>query len=320
MQPVAGPERIMRVPVVPVKSLPAVQTGSPVSGLSFDQGAILKETVADIRSRLGSRIADLTVERVVIGIFFTGVKLSNGSGGLCFTPIKEIPEAVCCPSSLRASPWTGKFRGRPVEDFIETLFDKSPIKRTIGIAVLNALSASCWEQAPPELYSIERGSDALETIEIPDDANVVVIGALVPILLRLRKRGKPFSIIEMDPRTLKADEMPFWVPVERTAEVVPKADLLVITGTSLLFHSLEPILSAAKKGAEIIVVGPTASMLPGAFFRRGVTVLGGDLVTRPDDLLDILSEGGSGYHFFGKSADRIIIRNTGPENRMKRGC
>lgn len=318
MQPVAGPERIVRVPVVPVTLPPDVQPGAGVSGLSFDEGAILKETVAEIRSRLGSRFADITVERVVIGIFFTGVKLSNGSGGLSFTPIKEIPEAVCCPSSLRASPWTGKFHGRPVEDFIETLFDQSPIKRTIGIAVVNALSTHCWEQAPPVDYSIERGSDALETIEIPDDANIVVIGALVPILLRLKNRGKPFSIIEMDPRTLKADEMPFWVPVERTAEVVSKADLLVITGTSLLFHSLEAILACVMKGAQVIVVGPTASMLPGAFFRRGVTVLGGDLVTRPDDLLDILSEGGSGYHFFGKSADRIIIRNEDPKNRSKR--
>jgi uncharacterized protein (DUF4213/DUF364 family) len=294
-----------------VNSRPAGQSW-PLTPEVSEPGTILKETIAEIRSRLGSQFADITVERVVIGIFFTGIKLSNGSGGLCFTPIKEIPEAVCCPSSLRALPWSGKFRGRPVEDFLNALFDKSPMKRAVGIAVVNALSASCWEQDPPKDYSIERGSDPLETIEIPDDANVVVIGALVPILMRLKKRGTPFSIIEMDPRTLKADEIPFWVPVERTADVVPNADLLVVTGTSLLFHSLEPILACAKPGAKIIVIGPTASMLPDAFFRRSVTIMGGDLVTHPDDLLDILSEGGSGYHFFGKSADRISIRNENP--------
>lgn len=309
----------MRVPVMSVNSHAAGKISPLVPGAP-EQGAILKETVAELRSQLWSQFADLTVERVVIGIFFTGVKLSNGSGGLCFTPIKEIPQAVCCPSSLRALPWSGKFRGRPVTDFLDALFDASPVKRAIGIAIVNALSASCWEQDPPKDYTIEHGSDALETIEIPDDANVAVIGALVPILLRLKKRGKPFSVIEMDPRTLKADEMPFWVPVERTAEVVPKADLLVITGTSLLFHSLEPILAWAKPGAEIVIVGPTASMLPGAFFRRGVTVLGGDFVSRPDDLLDILSEGGSGYHFFGKSADWIIIRNESLGYHKKTGC
>ncbi|MGB7788617.1 Rossmann-like domain-containing protein [Methanoregula sp.] len=292
-----------------VKYPAAGQNRLLVPGESPEQGAILKETVAELRSRLSDQFAELTVERVAIGIFFTGVKLSNGSGGICFTPIKEIPQAVCCPSSLRALPCSGKFRERSVADFLDSLFDESPVKRAVGIAIVNAMSASCWERNPPKNYTIERGSDALETIEIPDDAHVVVIGALVPILARLKKREKPFSVIEMDPRTLKDDEMPFWVPVERTAEVVPMADLLVITGTSLLFHSLEPILACANQGAQIIVVGPTASMLPDAFFRRGVSVLGGDLVSRPDELLDILSEGGSGYHFFGKSAERIIIRN-----------
>lgn len=288
------------------------------TAISAEPGAILKETVDELRSRFGPRFGGITVERAVVGIFFTGVKMSNGSGGLCFTPIKEIPQAVCCPSSLRALPWSGKFRGRPVTTFLDALFDPSPVKRAVGIAIVNALSASCWEQEPPAGYRIEHGTDPLETVEIMDDAHVVVIGALVPILMRLKKRGKPYSIIEMDPRTLKPDEMPYWVPVDQTAEVVPKADLLVITGTSLLFHSLEPILAYAKKGAYIIVVGPTASMLPDAFFRRGVAVLGGDLVTRPDDLLDILSEGGSGYHFFGKSADRISIRNTGPETGQRK--
>lgn len=48
-------------------------------------------------------------------------------------------------------------------------------------------------------------------------------------------------------------------------------------------------------------------MLPDAFFRRGVTILGGDSVTRPDELLDTIAEGGSGYHFFGKSAEKTTV-------------
>lgn len=56
------------------------------------------------------------------------------------------------------------------------------------------------------------------------------------------------------------------------------------------------------------LTGPTAGMLPDAFFKRGVTVMGGILVTKPDELLDVIAEGGSGYHFFEKSAERIVIR------------
>jgi uncharacterized protein len=44
-------------------------------------------------------------------------------------------------------------------------------------------------------------------------------------------------------------------------------------------------------------VGPTASMLPDAFFRRGVGTIGGVAVTGPDQLLGVLAEAGSGYLF-----------------------
>ena len=64
-----------------------------------------------------------------------------------------------------------------------------------------------------------------------------------------------------------------------------------------------------KERVDIFVTCSTAGMIPDAFFKRGVTVMGGILVTKPDELLDVISEGGSGYHFFGKSAERIVIYN-----------
>ena len=74
---------------------------------------ILRETLAAIPEILGTELNSITVERAVIGLFFTGVKLSNGIAGACATPIKTIPEAVCCPSSAMAMPFPGKLRGRP---------------------------------------------------------------------------------------------------------------------------------------------------------------------------------------------------------------
>jgi len=63
---------------------------------------ILHETLGTIREILGSDLDGITVERAVVGLFFTGVELSNGIAGACATPIKTIPEAVCCPSSAAA--------------------------------------------------------------------------------------------------------------------------------------------------------------------------------------------------------------------------
>jgi uncharacterized protein len=92
------------------------------------------------------------------------------------------------------------------------------------------------------------------------------------------------------------------------SERIPQEDVPIITGTTLINDSVEGILEMRKPGASVIVVGPTASMLPGPFFRRGVSVLGGVMVNEADRVLDVIAEGGSGYHFFGKGAEKIVIR------------
>ena len=43
--------------------------------------SILEETARLVNARLGAEYKILTVERVMLGLFFTGVKLSNGAGG-----------------------------------------------------------------------------------------------------------------------------------------------------------------------------------------------------------------------------------------------
>ena len=269
--------------------------------------SLLLETAAQLRKLLGPQMDQLTVERTVIGIFFSGIKLSNGEGGICFTPVKEIPEAVCCPSSARAMPDSGKLEGQSVEYYIKRMRNGGPLQKALGIAVLNALSSTYWKMHPPTTYRLIKAADPVENRPIDDDARVVVIGALVPYIRMLKSRGKPFSILEKDARTLKPDEMDFFVPQERAAECITEADLLIITGTTLINDTLESILAMMKISAKAIVVGPTASMLPDSFFDRGVTSIGGITTTNADLLLATLAEAGSGYHFYGKSAERLVI-------------
>jgi len=269
--------------------------------------AMLRETTDRLRGLLGAEMEAITVERVVLGLFFTGVKLSNGHGGICFTPVKSIPEAVCCPSSAKAMPDSGRMKGEKVTSFLDAMPAGNPLRKTIGIAMLNALSSAYWATQPKVGYEIRTGVDVLENIDLSEGPNVAVVGALIPFVKVLKKRRRPFSILELDPRTLKQDEMPYYVPPEKATEKLPLADLLVITGTTLINDTLAGLLQLRKPGARVIVVGPTASMLPDAFFERGVSVLGGITVTDPDRVLDVISEGGSGYHFFGKGAERTAI-------------
>lgn len=157
---------------------------------------------------------------------------------------------------------------------------------------------------------MDLGVDAFDEVVIPENGKSVVVGALVPILKRLIAADADFHVLEMDRRTLKGKELDHYARPEDAHLYVPDADLLVITGVTVLNDTLPDLLALAKPNAQIIVTGPTASMLPDAFFAHGVTVMGGVLVTKPDECLDIISEGGSGYHFFGKSAERLVIRHA----------
>ena len=60
-------------------------------------GQILNDTLSQIYENLGDEIKNLNVQRVVVGLFFTGVKLSSGVCGVSYTPLKSFPRAVCCP-------------------------------------------------------------------------------------------------------------------------------------------------------------------------------------------------------------------------------
>ncbi len=269
---------------------------------------ILRETVEQITDAFGSDLEMIRIERAVFGLFFSGVKLSTGHGGVCYTPVKEMPEAVCCPSSARAMPLSGRLKGRTAAEYLEYIFDKNILKRTLGIAALNALSSLYWQLKPPTDYTIEYGYNAFDDVDPAKYGCSVVVGALVPMLKKLIAADADFTVMEMDSRTLKGRELDHYLPPTEADKCVPKADLMVITGVTVLNDTLPGLLEMRKPGAEIIVTGPTVSMLPDAFFRRGVTTLGGIAVTDADELLDLLCEGGSGYHFFGKSAQQTIVR------------
>ncbi len=213
----------------------------------------LTETVTAVTDILGAELDDIAVERAVIGLFFTGVKLSTGHAGACATPIKADPRVVCCPSSAAmAMPFPGKMRGKPARDAIKEAFSDHGIRRGVGIAAVNALAELCWERRPNPLVELRRGVDAdFDANSFYPNDQTVVVGAFVPFLKELKRRGRPFLVLEKDPDTLKAEEMPFYRPAEMARAVVPQADVLLMTGTTLLNDTLEDLLSWARPEAQV---------------------------------------------------------------------
>ena len=270
---------------------------------------ILKDTVALLRLNLPDSFSEITLEQVVVGVFFTGVKLSNGYGGICFTPVGLIPEAACCFTSASAMPFCGKLQGVSLDDILSYISSPAPLVRAVIISIVNALSAWFIDISPPETYHIEYEKDAFALVdEISPSLPVVVIGALWPVIHRLKERGAAYRIFELNRDAIKEDELPFFVPIHEQDAVLASAGCVVMTGATLVTSTLEDLLSRIPSGIPVIIGGPTVSMIPDMLFKRGVTAIGGDLVTDPDQLLDTIMQGGSGYHFFGTSARKILIR------------
>ena len=92
--------------------------------------------------------------------------------------------------------------------------------------------------------------------------------------------------------------MKHFMPAGRSAETIAGADVLIVTVVTRVNHSLEEILKIARPGAEVTVVGRTATLLPYELFERGVRVVGGVWVKKPDGYgkavlqIDLLSSTG----------------------------
>ncbi len=268
---------------------------------------ILHDTLDTIGEILGPELDRIAVERAVVGVFFTGVKLDNSIAGACATPIETVRETVCCASAVAGGRSPGNLRGCSALALAREALGPNGLGRGLGIAALNALADTCWRRRPHPEAELRIGVDAFDAAEIRSAKKVVVVGAFVPFLRALKQRRQPFIVLEQNPATLKADEMPFFRPAEEAGTVIPEADIVLITGSSLVNDTLEDLLALAKPGARVTVVGPTVGLLPDAFLRRGADVLGTVRIIAPDAFLDVLAEGGGAPDFLGRSAQKVVL-------------
>lgn len=272
---------------------------------------LLQETVDLLQKELGESLLQMKVEGLVVGVFFTGVKLSGKFFGMARTPIEELPEAVCCPGSAGRMPHAGRLRQEKVSDLMQWASDSNALKAAVGVATLNALS-HCLQgkKGFPGCKFIE-GQDAFDLLNFTKAKRVALVGAFGPYVRRLEHMGLDFAVVEKNPQTLRGDATKYFCPSEEAPKILAQADVVILTGSAIVNHTINGLLSTVKRGCQVAVVGPTASMVPDPFFRRGVSLMGGMRITDPDNTLRILAEGGSGYHIDGKYGEKVAFLPLG---------
>jgi len=267
---------------------------------------IIEKTISLIRERYGKHLDEISVERLVIGVFFTGVKLSNGCGGISYTPTSDIHRqhepVPTFPRKRRPG-----FIGASVNEVLERE-DNGPILNTVRIVLLNALSESLITQGQ---YMIIDDRDALDIIDIGKVKKVAMVGAIGPFLNRLKKRPDiEIHVIERKKENLGADEKVFFAAPEEAPDIIPSCDTVLITGATIANGTIDGLLSMVRPDTTVIVAGPTASLLPDALFKTGVDIVGGVWITKPDKVLDMLGEGMTAIDLFAECIRKVNVVNT----------
>ncbi len=269
--------------------------------------SVIVETTDLIKEKSSTPLEKIRIDDLVIGIFFTGVKLSTGHAGVAFTPIGEIPEAVCCPTSAARMPQAGSFEGSSVSEIIQYPLDPNVLKSAIGVATLNALSAVIFDSEDGKEYQTVKDTDGFDLLNIQPHETVSLIGAFGPYIKRLKTMGNPFFIIEKNSQTLRLDEMKHFKPESEMRDALEKSSVVIVTGTAIVNHTIDHILSLLRNGIRAGIIGPTASMIPDAFFRKGVKIMAGVQISNPNLMIKILKQGGSAYHLLRECSKKIVL-------------
>jgi uncharacterized protein (DUF4213/DUF364 family) len=247
----------------------------------------------------------LTLEVVRIGVFYTAAQVSSGHVGVAFTP-RDLSDTVCCPKTAASAPPSGRMAGRDVWEIANYAASPVPLRRAVGVATLNALSALTVARHGTPGGELRPGLDALEAAEVAPDDRVTMVGTFIPFIKALKGRVASLQIVDKHPEALKLEERPLWVEPGRVADALDRATIAIISGSALVEGGIDELLARSSECRKVILAGPTASPWPPTFFQYGVDILGGIRVRDAAHLLAIVSEGGSGY-MFDEAAEKVCI-------------
>jgi len=202
---------------------------------------------------LGLRIDDYSV-----GVRYAVVKLSSGTCGVAYYPHDVVSS-------------TPRVSRKDAFSFAELALSDHLGERSLGIAAINALS---WEAVPK---SSVRYGDPLDSID-PKNKIVAMVGYFKPLTPRFSS-ARELLIIERK-------EMEGTYPPSKAKEAIGAASIVIITGSALVYGGMEDYLEWGKGAEDVIVIGPTSSMIPEPFFKRGADIVAGVEVTNCKRLLE----------------------------------
>jgi len=178
------------------------------------------------------------------------------------------------PSHDRGVRDVGNLTQKTALELAEYAKSESLLEASIGMATINSLididESKCIEKNAFEII-LEKGQGK----------NVAIVGHF-PWIPKLREKVKNFWVLEQ--RLREGD-----LPAKEADRILPQCDVVGITGTSFINHTVEGLLNLCKN-AYVVLVGPT-SPLSSVLFEYGIDAICGSKIIDPDQLIRSISEG-----------------------------
>jgi hypothetical protein len=152
-----------------------------------------------------------------------------------------------------------------------------PSQAALGLATLNALL--------PPIPKPWKELNAAELLASYGAGQTVALIGHFPFIARLQARVGRLQVLEHNPQ-------PGDLPAAAAAEVLPQADIVAITGTTLINHSLDKLLAYCSPQALVVLLGPSAPLTP-ILFDHGIDIICGSIVTDIVPVLRTVEQGGN---------------------------
>jgi uncharacterized protein (DUF4213/DUF364 family) len=127
----------------------------------------------------------------------------------------------------------------------------------------------------------------------------VIVGHF-PFVDRVRAHTQECHVLELAPGP--GDE-----PAERASELLPAADVVAMTGTTLINHTFEGLMALCRPEAYVLLLGASTPLTP-VLFNYGVDAVAGTRVVDIEAALRAVSQGAAFPQIPGK---RLLMLKSG---------
>lgn len=178
------------------------------------------------------------------------------------------------PSHDRGVRDVGNLTRKTALELAEYARSKSLLEASIGMATINSLidieESRCIEKNAFEII-LEKGQGR----------NVAIVGHF-PWIPKLREKVKNLWVLE---QRLKEGDL----PAGEADRILPQCEVVGITGTSFINHTLDGLLNLCKE-AYVLLIGPTSPLSPILFDHR-IDAICGSKVIDVEKVIRSISEG-----------------------------